>query len=173
MQEKKTGLSDNRIRGAAVVVLIALALFGVYRFSTAGNAVAQAARVTTNANAADASASTGAAGLSGSATCCGSGGRSTAAVEGAAALSGNVQKISVSVGASGYNPNIIKLKAGVPTEITFGQSSGCTGIVQSQQLGFQADLTSGPQTVKLAALQPGTYGFACGMGMVNGQIVVQ
>ena len=172
MQEKKTRLSDNRIRGAAVVVLIALALFGVYRFSTAGNAVAQAAGVTTNANAADASVSTGAAGLSGSATCCGSGGRSTASVEGAAALSGNVQKISVSVGASGYNPNVIKLKAGVPTEITFGQSSGCTGIVQSQQLGFQADLTSGPQTVKLAALQPGTYGFACGMGMVNGQIVV-
>ena len=63
--------------------------------------------------------------------------------EGAAALAGDVQKISVSVGASGYNPNVIKLKAGVPAEITFGQSSGCTGIVQSQQLGFQADLTAG------------------------------
>ena len=61
----------------------------------------------------------------------------------------------------------------MPTEITFSQSSGCTGYVQSQDLGFQADLTSGPQTVKLPALQPGTYGFACGMGMVTGQIVVQ
>jgi plastocyanin domain-containing protein len=94
-------------------------------------------------------------------------------VEGAATVEGGVQKVTVNVGASGYEPNVVKLKAGVPTEITFGQSQGCTGTVQSQDLGFQADLTSGPQTVKLAALQPGTYGFACGMGMVTGQIVVQ
>ena len=71
------------------------------------------------------------------------------------------------------NPSVIKLKAGVPAEITFGQSSGCTGYVQSEDLGFQADLRGGPQTVRLQGLQPGTYGFACGMNMVTGQIVVE
>jgi plastocyanin domain-containing protein len=45
--------------------------------------------------------------------------------------------------------------------------------VQSQQLGFAEDLTSGPKTVKLGALQPGTYTFACGMNMVSGTIVVK
>ena len=172
MANMKTTLNDNRLRVAAIVVLVAVALFGVYRYSGLNDANAQVALAGTSGSNGGA-VQTSSAGSVGSGTCCGSGGGSTTAAEGTAALSGDVQKISVSVSGSGYNPNVIKLKAGVPTEITFGQSSGCTGIVQSQQLGFQADLTSGPQTVKLAALQPGTYGFACGMGMVNGQIVVQ
>jgi plastocyanin len=149
MAYNKSALHDNRLRAAGIVVLLALALFGIYRYSAAADA---------SAHAATASDSTSVA----------SGGNG--AVSGEA---GNLQTISVSVGASGYDPNVIKLKAGVPAEITFGQSQGCTGIVQSSDLGFQADLTGGPQTVKLAALQPGTYGFACGMGMVSGQIVVQ
>ena len=77
------------------------------------------------------------------------------------------------VSSGSYDPNVVKLKAGVPAEITFGQSSGCTGYVQSEALGFQADLTAGPQTVKLPPLEPGTYDFECGMYMVSGEIVVE
>jgi plastocyanin domain-containing protein len=87
-------------------------------------------------------------------------------------VQGGVQKINVDA-SSGYKPNVIQLKAGVPAEITFSQSSGCTAIVQSADLGFQEDLSAGPKTVKVKALQPGTYKFACGMNMVQGQIVVQ
>ena len=61
----------------------------------------------------------------------------------------------------------------MPAEITFGQSSGCTGVVQSADLGFNEDLSAGPKTVKLKGLKAGTYGFACGMNMVQGTIVVQ
>ena len=91
----------------------------------------------------------------------------TATVEGAA------QKISVDVSKGYYAPNVIKVKAGAPVDITFGQSSGCTAQVQSADLGFQADLSAGPQTVALGALKPGTYAFACGMNMVFGKIVVE
>jgi plastocyanin domain-containing protein len=87
-------------------------------------------------------------------------------------LEGGVQKVAVDVG-SVYTPNAIKLKAGVPAEITFGQSQGCTQIVESADLGFSEDLSSGPKTVKLQGLQPGTYAFSCGMQMVFGQIVVE
>jgi sulfite exporter TauE/SafE/plastocyanin domain-containing protein len=92
--------------------------------------------------------------------------------QGTAEASGGVQKIAVDV-SQGYNPNEIVLKAGVPAEITFGQSSGCTAVVQSKDLGFEEDLTTGPKTVKLQGLATGTYAFACGMDMVRGTIVVQ
>ena len=169
MTDKKPALSDNRFRIGAIVVLLALALFGVYRYTTAADASTQPV------TAAGAGTTSTAAGASGGAGCaCGGGsGAATTPIEGAATPTDGVQKISVNVSGAGYDPNVIKLKAGVPAEITFGQSSGCTGSVQSQDLGFQADLTGGPQTVKLTGLQPGTYGFACGMNMVTGQIVVQ
>jgi plastocyanin domain-containing protein len=104
--------------------------------------------------------------------CCGSGG-SVTPVEGAAVLEGGIQKISVDLSSGNYDPNVLLLKAGVPAEITFGRGSGCMGYVQSPDLGFQADLTGGPQTVELPALEPGQYYFACGMDMVPGLIVVE
>lgn len=89
----------------------------------------------------------------------------------AATTENGVQKIAVKVGFD-YAPGVIRLKAGVPAEITFSEAQGCTSVVQSSDLGFQEDLSTGAKTVKIKALQPGTYGFACGMDMVRGQIVV-
>jgi hypothetical protein len=159
----------NPSRVAGIVALIAVAILGIYRFA-GGDTQAQAATsrtpgavVTTGPVKSNAARSSG---------CCASGAPSTP-VEGAAAVIGGIQKISVDLSSGTYKPNSLKLRAGVPAEITFGRSSGCTGYVQSADLGFQADLTSGPQTIKLPALQPGTYGFACGMGMVTGEIVVE
>lgn len=173
MTDWTTTLHDNMLRVGAIVLLLALALFGAYRYSTTADASTQAATATDGTSAASSAGGTTSVDSGASTGCaCGGGGSSTP-VEGAAALTGDVQTITVNVGPSGYEPNVVKLKAGVPAEITFGQSQGCTGYVQSQDLGFQADLTAGPQTVKLPALQPGTYGFACGMNMVTGQIVVQ
>ena len=43
----------------------------------------------------------------------------------------------------------------------------------SKDLNFFEDLTSGAKTVKLPALQAGTYAFSCGMQMVFGSIVVE
>lgn len=109
--------------------------------------------------------------------CCGGGaptknGVSGTEVVGTAKLEGSVQKIAVDVTTT-YNPNVIKLKAGVPAEIAFSAAQGCTGQVISQDLNFNEDLTTGPKTVKLPALQPGTYSFSCGMSMVFGKIVVE
>ena len=93
-------------------------------------------------------------------------------VEGTAQVSGGVQAIAVKVGTT-YSPNVIKLKAGIPAEITFGQGGGCTAQVVSSDLGFSEDLSAGPKVVKLPALDKGTYAFSCGMNMVFGQIVVE
>lgn len=157
---------SNVSRYALIAVLAAVAFFGAYRFASASSQQGASGGFAAAASGLLPAAS-GAAGGDG---CCGGGG---APVEGAATVEGDVQKIAVDLSTGSYNPNIIKLKAGVPTEITFGASGGCTASVQSADLGFNEDLTSGPKTVKLGALQPGTYNFACGMNMVTGQIVVE
>ena len=70
-------------------------------------------------------------------------------------------------------PNVISAKAGIPLELDFkGPASGCNGTVVSQQLGFKQDVSNGG-TIKVDALQPGTYTFTCGMGMYVARIVVQ
>jgi hypothetical protein len=172
MKNATSMLRDNRVRVAAVVVLLAVAVIGVLRYTNGSEAQAQTTSSTVSAAAVSTPGSTGSTTYACVGGCCGGGAASTP-VEGAAQLDGSVQKVSVDLSSGSYNPNVLVLKAGIPTEITFGQSSGCTGYVQSQDLGFQADLTGGPQTVKLPGLQPGTYGFACGMNMVFGEIVVQ
>lgn len=171
--------SDKTKRWTVVAALMGIAFFGSYTYAlaqsgsskvvgtdTTGNAVNV---TTTGAGAAPAAAGGGGGG------CCGSGAQAPAEALApkAAEIAGGIQKISVDVSQGYYNPGTIELKAGVPAEITFSQSGGCTGYVQSGELGFAEDISGGAKTVKLDNLQPGTYGFACGMNMVTGTIVVK
>ena len=172
-------------RKIVVAALIALALFGGYRFlrsvssATANSRPGSSPAVSSGAGAPRAASSGGCAMMGGSSSggggCCGGSAPapSSAQQSKSAVLSGGIQKISVDVSKGYYDPSSITLKAGVPTEVTFSQSGGCTGSVQSSDLGFQEDLASGPKTVKLKGLQPGVYSFACGMNMVRGTIAVR
>jgi len=174
-KKKQSEFGDaTTMRYVAVAATIMMVFFGSFAYaqskSTTITGVASASQggiVTAGLNT-----GTGAGGAGGGGGGCCGGGSSTP-IEGTAVVAGGVQKISVDMSSGSYNPNTLKLKAGIPAEITFGQASGCTGVVQSQQLGFSENLSGGPKTIKLGALQPGTYGFACGMGMVTGTIVVQ
>jgi plastocyanin len=166
-KQSKIETSNTMARWALIAGVAAVALLGSYAFAaTRSAAPAQAATPGTQV------ASTAPSGSSGCA-CCGTAKPAGPATTGTATTSGNVQKISVDVSKGYYDPSTIQLKAGVPAEITFSASSGCTGQVQSQDLGFSADLTQGPATVKLPAVSAGTYTFACGMNMVRGTIVVK
>lgn len=170
---------NNAVRLAIVGVLVVGAFFGAYRIAAAVSGGKNAAPKTVGgAQTAGNPASGATDGSTPACACCGTGqptegGITGAELEGQAAVSGSVQSIAVDLSTGTYAPNVIKLKAGVPAEITFGQSSGCTAIVQSKDLGFSEDLTAGPATVKLGALEPGTYAFSCGMEMVFGKIVVE
>jgi len=170
--------SSNTIRYAIIGMLAVAAFFGAYKFASAGS-VGGSAQALSPATSAQGGASSSAAaggccgGGGASGGCCGSGSAAAVApVVGTAQLSDGVQKIFVDVKLQ-YSPNVIHLKAGVPTEITFSSAQGCTGVVQSQDLGFEEDLTSGSKTVKLDGLKPGTYGFSCGMNMIQGHVVVE
>ena len=180
---------NNSLKWMAVGALVLAAFFGAYAFAQAktgtpvsANALAATGVVSAGqigATAGSAQSSTGGSSSSGCACCGGGSGQPTAngvtgpETPGVAKLDNGVQRISVDLSKGYYAPNVIKVKAGSPVEITFGQSTGCTAQVQSQALGFQADLSAGPQTVALNSLKPGTYAFACGMNMVFGKIVVE
>lgn len=156
------------MRWAFIILLAALAYFASYRYAVAANGSASA----TGTPSAVASGSGAAAG-GGGGGCCGGGAPAGAVTTKKATEESGVQKITVDTSKGYYDPTTIELKAGVPAEITFTQSSGCLAQVQSQQLGFFEDLTGGPKTIKLPALEAGSYPFACGMQMATGTIVVK
>jgi hypothetical protein len=105
--------------------------------------------------------------------CCGGSGGSAAVTKGSASVTGGVQKVTVDLTQGSYTPNQISAKAGVPIELVFkGPASGCNGYVQSQDLGFQQDVSNGG-TIKVGALKPGTYTWACSMNMYRASIVVK
>jgi len=171
-----TASKSGNARYAIVAVLVVGAFFGAYQFAAARNASPAGGPQATGGGLIPAG-NPGDAGTP-ACSCCGSSaptenGITGEPVEGAAVVAGPVQTIDVDLSAGYYQPNVIKLKAGVPAEITFGQGSGCTAQVMSKDLGFFEDLSAGPRTVKLAELQPGEYTFSCGMEMVFGKIVVE
>ncbi|MHB1341026.1 MAG: cupredoxin domain-containing protein [Coriobacteriia bacterium] len=87
--------------------------------------------------------------------------------------SGNGQALTVDTSSGSFSPSQLNAKAGKPIEITFGQGSGCLAEVVFPDLSIRQSLEGGPVTVKLPALKPGTYAFACGMDMDRGTLVVQ
>lgn len=76
----------------------------------------------------------------------------------------------------GYQPNQVTFKQGEPAELVFKRVSdrGCVQVVQSQALGFKRELPLNEEVhFPIDTTTPGTYGFACGMDMVKGQVVVE
>jgi hypothetical protein len=83
-----------------------------------------------------------------------------------------VQRIAVHVN-GGYDPETIVVLAQVPTEISFSEGHECLGKVVFDSLGIEADLENGGALVSLPALEPGTYQFRCGRGVVHGTLIAE
>jgi len=166
MSQVKTAQMDvTTVRYVLVAVLVALVFFVSYRFAVGANAPEFADGGATQV------AQGSQPGAGPSCACCSNGGTGEI-VEGATALEGDVQRVYIDASA-GFAPNLVRAVAGVPLEITFGQGFGCMAQVASRELGFFEDLTAGPVTLSIPALEPGEYGFSCGMEMVFGTIVVE
>ncbi len=157
--------TTKHLRTALIVLIAVLAFVATYQVAEAADRGAQATGTP--------AALPGTDGASPACACCGNSGTGET-IEGAATVEGDVQRISVDA-TNGYDPNVIRLTAGVPAEITFSQASGCMAQVMSEDLGFYEDLTGGPKTIRIEAdvLQPGEYSFSCGMQMVFGTIIVE
>jgi Cu+-exporting ATPase len=92
----------------------------------------------------------------------------------AAELAGGVQRITVTV-RGGYSPDVIRARQGVPLELVFDrqESGDCTSRVVFPDLAVSASLPAFERTtVHLAPARAGSFGFACGMNMVHGMLIV-
>jgi Cu+-exporting ATPase len=88
-------------------------------------------------------------------------------------IDGGVQRIAVDVTDGYFDPTMIELASGIPSQLVFSEGQGCLAAVSFPQFGIERDLTSGGATVEIPALRAGEYPFSCGMEMVYGVLVVR
>src|SRR6266496_4385986 len=90
-------------------------------------------------------------------------------------LEDGVQRIEVTV-RGGYSPDVIRVRQGVPVELTFDrqESGDCTSRVVFPDLRLSAALPAYQRTtVRFRPADAGSFGFACGMNMIHGTLVVE
>ncbi len=92
-----------------------------------------------------------------------------------ASVKGNVQEIVVTV-KGGYSPDVIRVKKGIPLRLIFDrQEAGeCSSRVVFPD--FQASKTLAPfarTTLEFTPDKAGQFGFACGMNMLHGTLIVE
>jgi hypothetical protein len=99
----------------------------------------------------------------------GAGGHSSTHAE----ITGDVQEATIHVSSSGYSPQNIELKAGVPAKINFKteKDAGCVQQVVSKELGMNNMLEAEKDNyIVLKDIKRGTYPYPGGMGSYGGTI---
>ena len=88
---------------------------------------------------------------------------------------GNVQTAKVTVNEQGFQPGSLTLKPDVPAEITFVRTTDgtCATSVVIPDYKIKQDLPLNKPVVVSFTPKKGTFGFACGMNMFQGKLVVQ
>ena len=92
-----------------------------------------------------------------------------------AEVKGNVQEIRITV-KGGYSPDVIRVKEGVPLRLVFDrqEASDCSDRVVVPD--FQASKSLVPfatTTLEFTPTKSGSFGFACGMNMLHGTLIVE
>src|SRR5512133_2059383 len=90
-------------------------------------------------------------------------------------LRGGRQELAITV-KGGYSPNLIRTQQGVPLRLVFDrqESGDCTSRVVFPDLGVSRSLMPfGRTTVEFTPDRSGEFGFACGMNMVHGTLLVE
>ena len=92
-----------------------------------------------------------------------------------AQLQSGLQEIEVTV-KGGYSPNLIRAREGVPLRLVFDrqEAGDCTSRVVFPDLGVSRSLAPFARTtVEFTPERSGEFGFACGMNMVHGTLLVE
>lgn len=85
------------------------------------------------------------------------------------------QEIRVEV-MGGYTPELIVLKKSVPARIVFDRKdpSPCLDQIVFPDVGVHTNLPMGEEyVVEITPEQAGEFGFACGMNMMHGKMIVE
>lgn len=88
---------------------------------------------------------------------------------------GSLQAATIHVTKDAYEPDVIRLQAGVPTRLSVvsDNNTGCTRAFTIPTLGIDIVLpVTGVKTLELPAIEAGQVVFTCGMGMFSGVLDV-
>jgi Cu+-exporting ATPase len=91
-----------------------------------------------------------------------------------AEVRGGVQEVEVTV-KGGYSPDLIRVRQGVPLRLVFDrrENSDCSSRVVFPDFRVSKSLAAfGKTTVEFVPDKSGEFGFACGMNMLHGTLVV-
>ena len=87
-----------------------------------------------------------------------------------------VQKVTVALTEKGYEPTDLKLRRGIPAQVTFIRkvSATCaTQIVIADYNIKRALPLNEPVLVEFTPKKTGTFAFTCGMGMLRGSLIIR
>ncbi|MDP9299572.1 MAG: heavy metal translocating P-type ATPase [Actinomycetota bacterium] len=93
----------------------------------------------------------------------------------AAEIRSGIQEVEIGV-KGGYAPNLIRVHQGVPLRLVFDrqENSDCSSRVVFPDFGISKSLVAfGKTTVELMPAEAGEFGFACGMNMLHGTLIVE
>jgi len=87
----------------------------------------------------------------------------------------NVQTAKITIDKTGFQPANLTLKADVPAEVTFLRTTDdtCATSVVIPDYKIKQDIPLNKPVVVQFTPKKGTFGFACGMSMYQGKLVVQ
>ena len=89
--------------------------------------------------------------------------------------SGDYQEVKMAITYSGYQPNVLYIKKGIPVRWIIDGSgiTGCTSSIQIPSLRISKNLVRGENIITFTPTQTGELPFSCGMQMVWGKFIVQ
>jgi len=93
----------------------------------------------------------------------------------AQAGAGGAQEVTISV-RGGYEPAVVRVAKGAPVRLTFDrqETSGCSEEVVFPDFGVRKFLPAFERTtVEFTPQETGTFGFTCGMSMLQGRLEVE
>lgn len=94
----------------------------------------------------------------------------------AAEQNGGVQRITIGYSnrTGNYNPAVIKLKRGVPAELTLDPNTlnGCFSVFISRDLNLQGVAEPGNNVITFTPDKVGSFRFTCPMGMGRGTFII-
>jgi Cu+-exporting ATPase len=92
-----------------------------------------------------------------------------------AEVRGGVQEIKITV-KGGYSPDVIRVREGVPLRLVFDrqEASDCSSRVVFPDFQVSKTLPAfGTTTLEFTPNKSGQFGFACGMNMLHGTLIVE
>ncbi len=85
------------------------------------------------------------------------------------------QEGTIHVTTTGYSPQRIFFKQGVPVTLHFhkNDSGGCLSYLLIPSFNIQQELQQGDNLIKFTPKKKGTFTYTCGMGMYHGYIIIK